>query len=196
LHPILRRTFVARAGGAGDGGERHLERDGDLAQRPPIGAKLADPGDLLGRESRWRPHDRPSASTRSLAAEMRSLMARRSILAAQAMTARTTSAAGPSRAKPSLTDTSSTPCARNSSMTSNVSRMPERVSRSSLKTYRRRTSPPRASARTRSNSGRARVLPDFFSDLQSVMVSPLAVAVRSMAARWVAKSWARLETRR
>jgi hypothetical protein len=45
---------------------------------------------------------------------MRSLIARRSICAAQALTARTTSA-GPLRSKPSATVTSSTPVARSSS---------------------------------------------------------------------------------
>ena len=46
-----------------------------------------------------RPQDRPSAARRSRAALIRSLIASRSILAAQAITASTTSAAGPSRSK-------------------------------------------------------------------------------------------------
>jgi hypothetical protein len=57
-------------------------------------------------------------------------MAMRSIFAAHAMTARITSAAGPSREKPSATVTISTPQRRSSSTTSNVSRIPLRAKRS------------------------------------------------------------------
>src|SRR6185437_3154878 len=58
-----------------------------------------------------RPQRPPSHSIRSRAAEMRSLMARRSILEAQAITARMISAAGPFRSNPSVREITSQPVA-------------------------------------------------------------------------------------
>jgi len=77
-----------------------------------------------------RPQERPSFSRRTRGAAIRSLIAGRSILAAQAMTASTTSGSGPEGSNPSATVTSSQWCLRSSSMTSKVSRMPLRASRS------------------------------------------------------------------
>jgi hypothetical protein len=132
----VRSSFSAGTANAGTvtaGRPAPRWRAGRACLPPDAGTRRVARDDSAERRA-GLPHFLPSASTRSRAAEMRSLMARRSILAAQAMTARTTSAAGPSKANPSLTDTSSTPWTRNSSITSKVSRMPERVSLSSLKT--------------------------------------------------------------
>ena len=91
----------------GDSGPGGAHRDGDLAGGRAVRAELGDPSLSSGERRGGRPQERPSCSSRKRAAAIRSLMASRSILAAQAMTARTTSAAGSERSKPSETVTSS-----------------------------------------------------------------------------------------
>ncbi len=106
---------------SGDRRARDLEGNCDLTNRTTLRLQ-GDARSMSGRAiRRGRPQRPPSASMRSRAVAIRSLVASRSIFAAHAMTAMITSACGPFRSKPSAALTTSTPCAR-----SNVERR-ERV---------------------------------------------------------------------
>lgn len=152
----------------------------------------------MGSSARGRPQRPPFASTRRRAALMRSLMARSSICAAHAITASTTSAAGPLRSKPSESVTSSQPALRSSSTTASVSRIPERPSRSTRKMYSRPTCPARTAARNFWRAGLSMLAPLLQSSNQSRfgIRSPRALQARSMASRCSFQSCLPVLTRR
>ena len=92
-----------------DDGLRDADTLGDGPDRQALRAQLLAPGALLLGETGRTPPGAALGLDALASAGDELVDGQTSILAAQAMTARITWAAGPSRAKPSLTDTSSTP---------------------------------------------------------------------------------------